>query len=171
MTISRVFRKSFKGVTVKSGHIYTFSYQAWQNDPKPTVIIMYALDGTHPTTGHQWRFFQAINFTYVPRSSRKQFAKEWIDEFIRTQNTRLTWEKIKLRYPYIQTAVRRYFFKPTYYITDLTEVPFQDWEKAIVSTWSKDFSKKIKTALVNKFRQVMNARNFFKQTGKFPKRK
>jgi len=130
--------------------------RAWENDPQPTVIMLYALDGIHPNTGHQWRFFQAINFTYVPRAMRRQFAKDWVREFNRKNgNIRLTWEVIKVRYPYLQHAVRRYFFKPNYYISDLKEVPFEDMEKMIVSTWSKDFSRKIRTSLLSKFRNVM----------------
>ena len=171
MAIRRVEKKNFKGVTVKSGHIYRFKYQAWENDPQPVVIMMYALDGIHPRTGHQWRFFQAINFTYVPRAMRKQFAEAWVREFTRTQNPKFTWEKVKRQYPYIQHAVRRYFFKPVYYITDLEEIPFDNWEKVIVSTWAKDFSKKVKSSLINKFRRVLGNRRKFKRTGKFPRRK
>lgn len=170
MAIRRVFKKKFRGVEVKTGHIYRFRYQAWENDPKPVVIMMYALDGIHPTSGHQWRIFQAINFTYIPRSVRKQFAQAWIREYTRSQNTKFTWEKVKRQYPYIQNAVRRYFYKPTYYIYDLEEIPFDQWEKVIVSTWSKDFSKKVKSTLINKFRKVMRGRKQFKRTGKFPRR-
>ena len=159
MAITRKFKKRFKGVTVKSGHIYTFGYQAWENDPKPVVIMMYALDGTHPNTGHQWRFFQAINFTYIPRSMRRTFASEWTRVLERNQgNVRFTWEVVQRRYPYLKGAVRRYFFKPTYYIKDLKEVPFDMMEDVIVSTWSKDFSKKLKVSLLGKFRKAMRAR-------------
>lgn len=170
MAVRRNYSKTFKGVKVKSGHIYRFKYQAWENDPSPTVIMMYALEGNHDRTGHQWRFFQAINFTYIPRPIRKQFAEAWMKEFTRSKNVKFTWEKIKIQYPYIQNAVRRYFIKPTYYITDLEEVPFDQWEKAIVSTWSKDFSKKVKSSLINKFRRVLRGRKQFKRTGKFPRR-
>lgn len=170
MAIRRNYSKKFKGVNVKSGYIYRFKYQAWENDPNPVVIMMYSLEGNHPNTGHQWRFFQAINFTYIPRSMRKQFAQAWMREFTRTRNPKFTWEKVKSQYPYIQNAVRRYFIKPTYYITDLEEIPFDQWEKVIVSTWSKDFSKKVKASLINKFRRVMRGRKQFKRTGKFPRR-
>jgi hypothetical protein len=171
MAIRRVEKKKFKGVTVKSGYIYRFKYQAWENDPQPVVIMMYALDGIHPRSGHQWRFFQAINFTYVPRAMRKQFVQAWIREYSRTKNLRFTWEKVKRQYPYVQHAVRRYFFKPTYYITDLEEIPFDEWEKTVVSTWAKDFSKKVKSSLINKFRRVLGNRKKFKRTGRFPRRK
>jgi len=171
MALRRIFKKRFKGIDLKSGHIYKFRYQAWENDPEPTIIFMYTVEGIHPRTGHQHRYVQALNFTYVPRSMRKQFARAWIQEYGRTGNVRLTWEKVKSQYPYIQNSIRRYFFKPAYYITDLVEVPFDKWESAIVSTWSKDFSKKVKATLINKFRQVLQGRRQFKKTGKFPKRK
>ena len=73
MAIRRGYKKKYKGVDMKSGYFYTFKYQAWENDPKPTIIFMYTLEGIHPNTGHQWRFFQGINFTYIPRSVRKRF--------------------------------------------------------------------------------------------------
>ncbi len=159
MAITRKFKKRFKGVTVKSGHIYTFGYQAWENDPKPVVIMMYALDGTHPKTKHQWRFFQAINFTYIPRTMRRTFAAEWMRVLERNQgDVKFTWEVVQRRYPYLKGAVRRYFFKPTYYIKDLKEIPFDMIEDVIVSTWSKDFSKKLKVSLLGKFRRAMRGR-------------
>jgi hypothetical protein len=159
MAVTRKFKKRFKGVTVKSGHIYTFGYQAWENDPKPVVIMMYALDGTHPNTKHQWRFFQAINFTYIPRTMRRTFAAEWTRVLERNQgDVKFTWEVVQRRYPYLKGAVRRYFFKPTYFIKDLKEIPFDMMEDVIVSTWSKDFSKKLKTSLLGKFRRAMRGR-------------
>lgn len=159
MAIRRIYNKRFKGIVVKSGFIYTFKYQAWENDPRPTVVMMYALDGIHPNTGHQWRFFQGINMTYVPRSMRRQFARDWIRTLDRTGgNVRFTWEFVQRRYPFLRNAVRRYFFRPTYFITDLKEVPFEDIEKVVVSTWSKDFSKKVKATLIGKFRRIMRAR-------------
>lgn len=175
MAIRRNFKKRFKGVDVKTGHIYKFKYQAWENDPNPTVIMMYALEGINTRqdgTKHQWRFFQAINFTYIPRSMRRQFATAWSREFVNSGgNAKFTWEKVKSRYPYVQNAVRRYFFKPNYYIQDLEEVDIENWEAAIVSTWSKDFSKKVKATLLNKFRRVLGSRRQYQRTGKFPRRR
>jgi hypothetical protein len=170
MTIRRNYAKNFHGVKVKSGYVYSFKYQAWENDPEPTVIIMYALEGVHPNTGHQWRFFQGINFTYIPRSERRRFASDWMRIFTSTKNAKFTWELVKRKYPYLKHAVRRYFFKPDYYITKLREIPFEQMEAAIVSTWSKDFSKKIKSSLFNKFRNIFRNREQFKKTGKFPSR-
>ena len=171
MAIKRKYKKKFKGVVVKSGHIYSFKYQAWENDPRPTVIMMYALDGVNPNTGHQWRFFQGINFTYIPRGDRKRFAKDWMRIMGGRREPKFTWQTVMRKYPYLKHAVRRYFFKPNYYIRDLTEIPWSDAEKAIVSTFAKDFSKKVKTSLIAKFRRVIRGRKKAKKTGKYPKRR
>jgi len=96
--------------------------------------------------------------TYVPRSMRRQFIRDWVRILERTNNIRFTWETVSRRYPYLKHAVRRYFFKPTYYITKMKEIPFDKMEDVVVSTWSKDFSKKVKTSLINKFRSVMKNR-------------
>ena len=71
---------------------------------------------------------------------------------------KFTCEVVQRRYPYLKGAVRRYFFKPTYYIKDLKEIPFDQMEDVIVSTWSKDFSKKLKISLLGKFRRAMRGR-------------
>ena len=174
--LQRHYKKKFKGVSVKSGNIYRFKYQPWENDPQPVVIMMYAYTGKHPRTGHEWRFFQAINFTYIPRQDRKKFIEEWISIAgnlnLQTGGGQLkfTWDKVLTKYPYLRNAVRRYFHKPNYYISALEEIPFENWEKVVVSTFAKDFSKKVKSTLVNKYRRVMM--NWFnrKRSGKFPRR-
>jgi len=166
MAIKRVFKKRFKGVTVRSGYVYTFKYQAWENDPKPTVVMLYALDGTHPRTGNQWRFFQGINMTYIPRTIRKQFIKDWLIHLQKTKNVKFTWEVVMKKYPRLKHSVRRYFFKPNYYIKDLKEVPLDKIEDVVISTWSKDFSKKVKTSLLNKFKRVIQNRDRAKKKRK-----
>ena len=132
---------------------------AWENDPNPTVVMLYALDGIHPRTGHQWHFFQALNMTYIPKTIRRQFIKEWMVYLQRTKDIKLTWEIVLTKYPRLKHAVRRYFFKPNYYIKDLKEIPFDEIEKVVISTWSKDFSKRVKTSLLNKFKRVMRNRD------------
>jgi len=155
MAIRVIMRKNFQNVSWRSGHIYKFKYQAWSNDPEPVIILMYALSGIHPTTGNQWRFFQGINFTYIPRSQRRQFASKWVREWEATGGSfQFTYERMLREFPYLKSAVRRYFFKPAYYISNAVEVPLEDIEDVIVSTWSKDFSKKLRTNLVQKFRKV-----------------
>ena len=73
-------------------------------------------------------------------------------------NIKFHWQKVQAKYPYLQPAIRRYFFKPNYYIRNLKEVPFEDIEKVVISTFSKDFSKKITTALRAKFRKALSFR-------------
>ena len=172
MTVHRIYKKKFKGVTMKSGYIYTFRYSSWRNDPEPTLLLMYALDGIHPKTGHQWRFFQGINLTYIPRSMRRLFAQEWIRVFEKTKgNVAFTYELVKQRYPFMQHAIRRYFFKPNYYISNLKEVPFENMEEVIVSSWHKDFSKSVKKALLQKFSSAWKERAKVQKQAKKNKRK
>jgi hypothetical protein len=160
MTLRRHYRKKIGGVTFKSGGIYKFDYKAWEHDPRPVIIFMYAFSGTHPNTKRQWRFIQGINFTYVPRAFRRLFATIWISkygnatEFKRGQLD-FTWNMVLRAYSYLRPAVRRYFYDPGYYITNVEEVPFEDWEKEIMSTMSKDFSKKVRGALKQKFKKAV----------------
>lgn len=165
------YRKKFKGVTLRSGYFYRFKYQAWENDPRPVVIFMSSVEGNHENTGHQWRVLTCINFTYIPRAVRKRFLKAWLKELERPGPKKFTWRKISAKYPYIKTGIRRYFFRPNYYINNLEEIPLNRVEKVVVSTFSKDFSKKIKTAILSKFKKVLKNRSFFKKKKKFPKRR
>lgn len=134
---------------------------AWQHDPKPTYVHMYAFSGTHPKTGRQWRFIQGINMTYIPRAQRKAFVNLWLKTMLQTNgNAKFTWDLVQRRYPYLRNAVRRYFYSPNYYITKLQEIPLDEesWNKAVVSTWSKDFSKKVKVSLMSKFKKALGMR-------------
>lgn len=155
MALRIQYTKKFNNVLWKSGHIYKFKYQAWQNDPEPVILLMYAFSGTHPTTGHEWHFFQGINFTYIPRAQRRHFATQWMIAWEQTGgNFQLTWDRILTSYPYLKNAVRRYFYKPQYYIQNPMEIPMENMEEVIVSTWSKDFSKKLRVNLTQKFRRA-----------------
>lgn len=132
---------------------------AWENDPKPTCIFMYAVQGIHPRTGHQHRYIQCVNLSYIPRQLRKKFAQEWQMEYARSNgNVEFTWDLVQNHYPYLRGAVRRYFFKPNYYIQNAEHISMDNMEDVVVSSWSKDFSKKIKTSLIKKFRNVMGRR-------------
>jgi len=156
MAVRRIHEKKFKGITLKSGRVYHFKYSNWRNDPTPTIIFMYSLEGINPRTGHQWRFLQGINFTYIPRATRRAFAKAWVDAFTKSNgNLRFTYETVKRQHPQLLLGIRRYFIRPSYLIRDIQEVPFENMEKAIISTWSKDFSKKVRGALTKKYRGVM----------------
>jgi len=133
----------------KSGHVYSFKYNAWENDPEPLIILMYSLEGTHPKTGRQWRFFQGINLSYVPRNIRKQFANTWIKEFEKRpdnpQNIRFTYLKMKRRYPGLLGAVRRYMHTPKDRIQKPREIPIQEFQKALNISFAKDFSRKARS--------------------------
>ena len=73
---------------------------------------------------------------------------------------------IETRYPWLKLATRRYFFKPNYYIKGLKEIPLDELDKYVVSTWHKDFSKKVKASLINKFRGVLQRRSEAKRKAK-----
>ena len=118
----RVDRKfKFKKINWKSGHLYTFKYNAWQEDPEPLVILLYRFQGYHPKTGHEWRFIQAVNMNYVPRHIRKNFIINWKRTLERNNgNVFLTWEEVKAKYPGLvkSDCIGRYFYKQIYYITN-----------------------------------------------------
>lgn len=146
--------KKIKGVTFKSGLPYSFSYSHWHHDPHPLVIFLYAFSGTHPSTGRQWRFMQAINVSYLPRRDRKRFVRVWKDELIRNNGkVEFTWPLVQNQFPYLEGAVRRYFYTPSYMINNVKAIPIEDMEQAIVSTWAKDFSKKLRMDLAQKFQR------------------
>ena len=163
--LQREFVKPHNGVLVKSGHVYVFNYSAWQNDKRPTVLMMYAVSGIHPKTKHEHRYFQGINFTYIPRSQRVAFAKLWVDYYNRkiTDPNNVspsilkdffTWEKVKRFYPMLEPGIRRYFYKPAYYITNMVEVQPKDMKKAIESTWAKDFSTKVRNVFARRLKKI-----------------
>lgn len=145
-------KKRFEGLEWKSGYFYTFKYKGWENDPKPHIIFMYAYSGYHPNTGREWRFFQAINFSYIPRKVRRRFMATYLKAREKHTNMKFVWDDVKRRYPWLKIAVRRYFYSPGTYIVSPKEIPFEDAERVIVSTWQKDFSKKAITAIRSKFR-------------------
>lgn len=154
------WQKKHGSITFNSGHFYTFKYRAWNNDPTPTYIHMYAFSGTHPNTGRQWRFIQGLNLTYIPRAQRKRFVNTWkklwlTDNQINEARIRFNWETVKKHYPYLQNSIRRYFYTPGYYITKLEEIPPDKWDSVVVSTWSKDFSKKVKTGVMKAIRKIV----------------
>lgn len=168
MAINISLNFKFKGVQWKSGHLYQFRYSSWRHDPQPSGILMYKVHGIHPRTKNQHRYLQMINLTYIPRPIRKQFAQQWVQEMERTNgNAAFTWQLVKRRFPGLKHAVRRYFIIPNYYITDIKPIPLEDMESVIISTWSKDFSKKLRTSLFSKYKKVMDRK---KKTGGFMSR-
>ena len=167
--LKRRYTKKLKGVSLKSGHFYTFKYQAWEHDPKPTIIFMHSIEGFNLKANgkiHQWRIIQALNFTYIPKAARIRFLKIWLDELEKPGNIKFHWQKVLSKYPYLKRGIRRYFFKPDYYIKNLKEVPFDKIEKVVISSFSRDFSKKITIALRSKFKKAMKFRLSLKKKKK-----
>ena len=154
--IQRVFKTRLGNSTVwlRTGHIYSFRYARFQHDPEPVCIVLYALKGIHPTSGNRWNLLECCNLNYVPRNFRKQFAKIWIPllEYYKG-NIVFTWEMVKKRYPFMEIACRRYLLEGGH-ITELVEIPPEDIEKVVVSTWMKDYSKQVMFDLIARFKKA-----------------
>lgn len=78
-----------------------------------------------------------------------------------------TWSRVLQEFPYLKNAIRRYFYKPNYYIQNPIEVPLEDIENVVVSTWSRDFSNKLKANLMSKFRRAKRNIQAGNRTGVF----
>lgn len=141
----KIYKKfTHNKVRMKSGRFYKFNYIPYQNEPQPHGILLYGIFGINPSTNHQWRLFQLLSLTYLPRRDRKRFIEEWKREWERSNgNVELTWEMVKRRFPYIQHTIRRYQTKPNYYVNRLEEIPYENWEAEVVKSWHKDFSSQI----------------------------
>lgn len=155
MGLRRTYKKRLQNVFMKSGYFYKFKYRPYQRDPRPLIILMHFIDGTHENSGHQWRLIQAINFTYVPRAMRKRFLKVWLKEMDKPGMDKpgalkFTWQKVLAKYPYIKMGIRRYQYKPQY-MTNLEEIPLERIEREVIKSLSKDFSKKIATRIRGAF--------------------
>jgi len=112
---------------------------------------MYKIQGIHPKTGHQHRYIQAINLNYIPRQQRKAFTTLWLKEMEKNKgDVEFTWDSVQFRFPYLDTAVRRYMIKPVYRIQGAQYIPPENVEDVVVSTWGKDFSKKLDMDLAAK---------------------
>ena len=61
---------------------------------------------------------------------------------------------MKRQYPWLKIGIRRYLTKPAYYIQNPEEIPPEGLEDAIIDSWHKDFSKKVKIDLMKKFYSV-----------------
>lgn len=147
----------FKGIRWRSGHLYKFKYSNWYEDPNPLVIVLYKITGIHKNSGHQWNLLQAINMNYVPRHIRRNFAINWVQSLERNNgNVLLTWDEVKAKFPGLakSDAIRRYQLKPNYMIQNPEYVPIEKMEEALISSWHKDYSKKIKLALTRKYKSA-----------------
>jgi len=152
------------GTTWKSGHFYTFRYNAYREDPTPVIILMYKIEGINPKTGHQWRLIQGINLNYIPRSHRKAFVELWKTEMERNKgNVEFTWEVVQFRFPYLESACRRYVTKPVYRIQNPQHIPFEHLEDVVISSWGKDFSKKLEMDIAAKKQRALGRAEAFKE--------
>jgi hypothetical protein len=140
MALRFSFKKNFQGVLLDSGRIYSFAYSAYQHDPNPLIIYLYWVSGTHPQTKRQWRFIQAINLNYISRANRQKFVEDWVETLYTTRNVKLTWNKVKTRWPEMAFATRRYFYSPSYYIKSLQAIPLDQTQQVVVGSLQKDFS-------------------------------
>ena len=144
----------FQNVNLKSGSVYSFNYANFLNDPSPLILNLHCIFGTHPNTGNQWRLAQAINLNYIPRRDRIIFAKEWEIAWNYSKSISLTWNHIKKHYPYIEHGIRRYLLSPSYIISNLREIPKEDYDKEIAKSMFKDYSDQIKRSIIVKWRKM-----------------
>jgi hypothetical protein len=154
MALRFKFKKNYQGVPLHSGRIYQFAYTAYEHDPAPLIIFLYWVEGNHPSTGRQWRFIQAINLNYISRTYRKQFVDTWIRTLYTTRDVRLTWQRVKQKFPEMTFATRRYFYTPTYYIKGLRSISLDNVEKEVVGSLIKDFSTRARIGLWTRLRKL-----------------
>ena len=91
--------------------------------------------------------------------------KTYLEEKEKQPNMDFVWDHVKRKYPWLKIATRRYFYTPGSYIINPEEIPLDQAENIIVSTWAKDFSKQTIIKLRSKIRKSLEAR------GKHKKRK
>jgi hypothetical protein len=151
-------------VWLRTGHIYSFTYDRYQMDPRPTVILLYAVQGTDERTGHQHNYFQAVNFHYIPMSQRRQFARIWtvmLEKY--GANVIFTWEMISRVYPYLKIAFRRYSLERGA-VRDLKEIPLEDINQAVIQ--GADYVKQIaRTGLLRANKKVVAPQRQAKRLG------
>lgn len=139
---------------IRTGHLYSFRYKNFQLDPEPTVIVLYAVGGTHPNTGRRHNYIQAINLNYISRGKRREFVTSWIRMLQQYGgNVIFTWNMVRRKYPYLMVAFRRYSLEKGI-ISKLQEIPLENIEQAVVGTWAKDYAKQATMALVSKYKSV-----------------
>lgn len=158
MALSITYQWRSHNTTWQSGQIYQFHYSAYQHDPRPLIILLYRIKGTHPNTGNAWNLFQAINFNYIPTSHRKLFFMIW-SKTLNDHNgdLKFTYQMVKQQFPFLKYGVRRYMLNPVYRITQVQSIPPDQAEEAVVSSFDKDFSKKVKMDLINKYNNIKDS--------------
>lgn len=125
---------------------------------------MYKIKGINPNTSSSWNLIQGINLNYIPRSHRKAFVELWKSEMENNGgNVEFTWETVQFRFPYLESACRRYMLNPIYRIQSPQHIPFDNLEDVVVSTWGKDFSKKLSLDLAAKRVRALGRAESFKE--------
>jgi len=162
MAIRKIYNLNYKGVSLKSGHFYSFErYDRYENDPSPMILFMYALQGVHPNTGHFHSYIQAWNLSYIPKRLRKQTIQQFIKLAARLETGGYR-QKIRVTHDwfpaYLDVAVRRYLTRPPGLIKGVKEIPFEFIEQALADIEHKDYSK---IAIMKKARQLVQ-RNMFR---------
>jgi hypothetical protein len=160
MALKFSFRHRLHGTLFESGHVYNFSYIGYQHDPSPLAIYLYSVSGYHPRTKHEWHFIQTLNLNYVSRNYRKWLVKEWFEKLYATKNVKVTWDTVKKRWPDIQFATRRYFYRPGYYIKNIKPIDLKNIENVVIGSLYKDFARQARIAYWTGIRKLqMNLSN------------
>lgn len=155
MALKVAWSHKHENVLMKTGEFYSFKYRAYNNDPSPSGIFINYISGIHPNTGHQHRYIQFINLSYIPRKDRKKFVEDWEKNKKKSKgNLKFTWDLVKRKYPYLKFSIRRYQTKPNYYIS---KVEALDTDKKIAAglkfNWAKDFSNIIRRKIASKLKK------------------
>jgi hypothetical protein len=134
------YRFTHNNVVIDCGYCYKFRYVNYENDPAPHIFALYRIKGRNPNTGNFWNLLQAINLNYLPRSQRRAFVKDWTDVLRRSKsNFRLTWDFMKIRFPYMRLAIRRYYLDPSSYIQQLQYIPPEKMEAEIARNMVREY--------------------------------
>lgn len=153
MALQIIYKLKLNGVTLRSGHFYSFKYTAYQEDPSPMIIFISAIKGINPKTGHQWRLIQGINMNYIPRGHRKDFLEIWNKNFDRTKDVKFTWNIVQTKFPYLKLAIRRYMIVPKTYIRKLKYIEAENLQKEMIRSWHKDYSETLKRRLGSRLKK------------------
>jgi hypothetical protein len=140
MSLNILYEVDHQGYTFRSGYLYKFRYQNWENDPEPLVFFLYGIKGTHPNTGHKWNLIQCLNLNYVERPIRAHFVELWLKYLQSTKQVKLTWDLVKRRYPLITQYCRRYLLDPLNLINRIEYIRPDYARKEVIRSLAKDFS-------------------------------
>ena len=116
---NRLWRyKTIDKLVLEPGNFYQFRYLNYENDPYPLIYYLNHRNAINFETGHFHKYIQGINFHYIPRQYRMQFAEKWLKYVEKRKITiqsefMLMWQKMSILYPFLATAYRRYLTYPS----------------------------------------------------------